>query len=67
MTDQLDLFTYDKPRAEDCIIRCKDCKHFAPQYKPVKGEPYPNCMIQEGMLEPHPEGYCSYAERKIAQ
>lgn len=62
MTDQLDLFTYDKPKEN--IIRCKDCKYFEPHYKPYKGNEYMNCMIQEGMLEPYPDGFCSYAKRK---
>ena len=63
MTDQLDLFTYDKPK--ETIIRCKDCQYFEPHYKPYKGNEYMNCMTQNGILEPYPEGYCSYAKKKV--
>ena len=65
MEKQLDLFTYNLPSSEDTvpkpeILRCKDCRYFEKHKE--KDEYF--CYKSQGMVEPMPEGYCSYAERK---
>ena len=54
MTDQLDLFTYDKPRAEDSIIRCKDCAKYFRNDQSAR-----QCRYSG-----NDEGFCFMAERK---
>lgn len=40
------------------VVRCKDCKHFADL-----GVSY-GCNGFGGMTKAHPNGFCSYGERK---
>lgn len=40
------------------VVRCRDCCYFS-------AEAIPSCTSVYGMVDPEPDGFCSYGERKM--
>lgn len=53
----------DQPTADVVeVVRCKDCKHFTEGMIGDDLEYF--CKLTSGMVNPAPDFYCSYGERK---
>lgn len=44
------------------VVRCKDCKHFTKEM--IYDSLVSICKSAQGMVDPSPDFYCSYGERK---
>ena len=44
------------------VVRCKDCKHFAEEM--IEDDLEGFCKSVSGMINPGPDFYCSYGERR---
>ena len=45
------------------LIRCKDCVHFR-RGTEAKGEKEYFCVDEKSLIDPIPDGYCNFGERK---
>lgn len=58
----LDIAKHTLEETPECIVRCKDCKHY--RVFEEEGKTIHHCRRDEACVTPEENGFCSYGEAK---